>query len=824
MIGTTIGPYKVEALLGAGGMGEVYRAEDTRLGRQVALKVLPPSMREDPERRSRLRREAQAAARLHSPSIAATHDIGESDGSLFIVMEYVEGETLSRRLERGPLDLPRAVRWTMQVADALDEAHALGILHRDIKSANLMITSRGRLKVLDFGLTKFVGQVAAMDHQATSAITLDEPTAAGVLMGTVSYMSPEQALGREVDHRSDLFSLGVVMYEMATARLPFVGATALAVSNAVLHSPPAPTGLTSGEASAAWERVVGRCLEKAPESRYQSAGQLHDELDQLRRVLDAEAYVESTTSASMPAGTVIPGTAIPRTAMSGPAPQSSLRSLGAVSGAEAHVVAVMPFGNITRQEADDWIGTGIAETVTADLKAIPGLSVVGSERVFETMRAAGAEGDFDERIAIDMGRRLGAAWIVIGGYQRVGEALRITARAVDMGSGTAVKTVKVDGATAEIFDLQDRVVRELSQDFERALGHSSVAQVERGHVPPVEAFECFSRGMIRFREASREAMDQAILLFEQATEIDPNYPQAWAALAAVYGLKAGYLSLPGLFDKAVRAGRRAVELDRQLPQGHQWLGSAYNARGEEDLALEHLERAVRLDPDNGVSHILLSRVLWLRFARFEEAIESAERAVRLSSESGNIHMQLGLLYTLVERYDDAEAACRKAAELQKRSTYGFDEMRTVGAGMRLGYVYYRQGRWGEAIDAYEQERADLEARQDHALSERTAIELRQKLGAALLRGGRPEEGEDELRRAIESYRQRRETGADDPFTRYYVACAHALLGDVERAVRAFTASSKKLAVYNRRRGATDPDLESIRERLTAAGLIELASG
>lgn len=267
MIGTTIGPYKVEALLGAGGMGEVYRAEDTRLGRQVALKVLPPSMREDPERRSRLRREAQAAARLHSPSIAATHDIGESDGSLFIVMEYVEGETLSRRLERGPLDLPRAVRWTMQVADALDEAHALGILHRDIKSANLMITSRGRLKVLDFGLTKFVGQVAAMDHQATSAITLDEPTAAGVLMGTVSYMSPEQALGREVDHRSDLFSLGTLIYETITGTRPFEGDDIITTLRRVCVDQQRPAKLLEPRIPGALSRLIDWMLEKEPDDR-----------------------------------------------------------------------------------------------------------------------------------------------------------------------------------------------------------------------------------------------------------------------------------------------------------------------------------------------------------------------------------------------------------------------------------------------------------------------------------------------------------------------------------------------------------------------------
>ena len=297
MVGKTLGHYKVMAFLGAGGMGEVYRAEDTRLGREVALKFLPPSLQDDQSRRARLLREAQAASRLHSPSIATTHDISEIDGALFIVMEYVEGETLSSRLRRGPVSLSQAVRLAMQAADALDEAHGLGIIHRDIKSANLMITGRGHLKVLDFGLTKFVDSLVDDAHRAISAITLDQPTAPGVLLGTLSYMSPEQALGRPLDHRSDLFSLGIVMYEMVTAKLPFVGNTSMAVSDAILHAAPEALDLEHGEASAAYERIVRKCLEKTPEARYRTARELYDDLRQLRRSLDAMEYTESPDAA-----------------------------------------------------------------------------------------------------------------------------------------------------------------------------------------------------------------------------------------------------------------------------------------------------------------------------------------------------------------------------------------------------------------------------------------------------------------------------------------------------------------------------------------------
>ncbi len=813
LIGKSLGQYKVVALLGAGGMGEVYKAEDSRLGRQVALKLLPPAMRDDPERRARLRREAQAASRLHSPSIAATHDLGEIEGSLFIVMEYVEGETLSRRLERGPLDLPRAIRVAMQVADALDEAHGVGILHRDVKSANLMITGRERVKVLDFGLTRFTESFFAGDHQLTSAITLDQPTVAGALLGTVSYMSPEQALGQPVDHRSDLFSLGVVMYEMVTANLPFVGGTPLAISDAILHAAPPAMGGDPGEAGVAYERIAGRCLEKAPEARYQSARALHDDLEQLRRGLDASAYLESTGSGSVVAHPASVAPSLPSPArLPAPAPEA------------CRVVAVMPFANITRRRDDDWIGTGIAETVTADLKAIRGLTVIGSERVYDAMHRTGVSGvgDVGEPGAIDLGRRLGAAWIVTGGFQRMAEALRITARAVDVGSGEVARTVKVDGPMAEIFQLQDRVVHELGGDLNRAAGLSSVSRDQRTSFPSVAAFECFSRGRLRLRESTRDSMDQAILLFERAVELDPGYALAWAALAAAYGMKGQFHGLPALIDKAAQMSRRALALDPRLPEAHQWLGSAYQHQGKVDEARHHLAEAIRLDPTSSISHILLSRVLWLHQARIDEAIEAAERALRLSPEAGHIHMQLGLMYTLRGRYQEAETACLKAIELEQRADLGLDEMRSLGARMRLGYVYYRQGRYDEAIRAYQQELAELAAHQDHALSERTMIELQQKLGAALLRGGRAEDAGKHLARAIESYRARRAAGTDDPATQYYVACAHALAGDVEQAVRLFTASSEKLPAYNRWRGARDPDLEAVRSELVAGGLIEAA--
>src|SRR5688572_8287524 len=267
VIGTTVQHYRIGERLGSGGMGEVYRAEDVRLGRLVALKFLPPSLKADPESRARLLNEARAASALRSPNIAVTYDLGEYGGTDFIVMEYVEGDLLSSRIAKGPLPVRDVVEVGMQVADALDEAHGRGIVHRDIKSGNLMWTGRGLVKVLDFGLAKFLRTDAGPE---AAQITQPQVTAAGMVLGTVSYMSPEQALGRNVDHRSDLFSLGVVMYEMATGRAPFIGSSATEIIDRILHEVPAPPSRYIPSVPPPLDAVIARSLEKSPTFRYQS--------------------------------------------------------------------------------------------------------------------------------------------------------------------------------------------------------------------------------------------------------------------------------------------------------------------------------------------------------------------------------------------------------------------------------------------------------------------------------------------------------------------------------------------------------------------------
>jgi serine/threonine protein kinase/tetratricopeptide (TPR) repeat protein len=805
MTGRNILHYKIGERLGAGGMGEIYRAEDTRLGREVALKFLPASYQYDPDRRERFLKEARAASALRSPNTAAIYDIGEHEGSSFIVMEFVEGVTLSTMLGRGPLPIREAINITMQVADALDEAHSLGIIHRDIKSANLLVTERGLVKVLDFGLAKFTGDLsvaAGTNSDSDPTTKLGQETVTGLVLGTVSYMSPEQALGRPVDHRSDIFSLGVVTYEILTTQLPFKGDSTTEVIDCIVnHEPPALARLNYG-VPAELERIVRKTLEKDPDFRYQSAREMYIDLRNLERDLES---VKRTSSVSQHPATEHQATAL--------LTQSKLAvESAALAPKLENSVAVMTFSNITGEPADEWIGSGIAETVTSDLKKVRGLSVIGRERTFEVLKdlQTGALNDFDESVAIDIGRRLAASWILGGGYQRIGEMIRITARVIDVNTGEVVRTVKIDGKISEIFDLQDKIVYELSQGLNLELGTSEITEIEADETQSVEAYESFSRGMINLRTSSRDSLDRAIYYFEKASEQDPNYAGAWAALSVAYDLKGSFLSIPELSHKAVEFAEKAIKINPRLSHAHQFLGGAYSTLGRYDEAIAATNEAVRLEPNNAGAHSSLGRAYWLGKGMIEEAIVELEHAVAINPQAGYSFLQLVFLHTLLGNYSRAEAAAKPAIELQEKFISGKEGLQVVGAHTRLGYCYYRQGRYDEAIAEYERELEFLKA-SDHALRDRSLTELEQKLGAAYFRKGMTEEAEKHFHSAIKRFEQRLGKGSDDPFTKYYMACLYSLKGDSDKALKYLGESLGPLKEINTLRARSDPDLENLRE-------------
>jgi serine/threonine protein kinase/Tfp pilus assembly protein PilF len=791
LVGSTVLHYHILERLGGGGMGEVYLAEDQRLGRRVALKFLAQRVDNDPEARERLVREAQAAALLRSPHIAVTYDLAEYEGSLFIAMEYVEGALLASRIANGPLPIPESLDIALQLADALDEAHQRGIIHRDIKSANVMITDRHLVKVLDFGLAKFVTAPKAADVR-----TLANATAPGLVLGTLNYMSPEQLSGGAVDSRADLFSAGVVLYEMLTARLPFNGTSLAEIADHILHHEPDAIARYNYAVPEDVEMIVRKALQKQPEFRYQTARDLYIDLLTARRRSSTDSARRSSWLTPIDfADSIAP---MPAAAMNARATSET-------------VVAVLNFANITGNAVDDWIGQGIAETLTADLTRLRSIAVISRERIFELQRTLNNVGrDLDERQAIELGRMLGATCTISGAYQRLGDRIRITSQALDVATGRHCATVKIDGKLEELFELQDRLVKDLAAGLEINERQSGRHDVELVGTQSMDAYQAFARGMLNLRMAARDSMDRGIALLEQAIELDPNYVEAMVELAGALELKASFLSAPTLFEKSLALVDRALAVRPDNADAHVQRGDTLLAMGRVDDALTELLEGVRLDPARATAHGSLARAYWLGQGRIDDAIREFEETLRLNPQGGYSHLQLSLLYSLRGDYEAAEQIARQAILLQDQIMSGTTGLIIVGAHSRLGYALYRKGQYDQAIREYRRE-LDLLTVSDHLLRERTTIEIQQKLAAAYRRKGAIATAEEHEAHAIRAFSARLATGGDEPYTRYYMASLHALRGAAELAREHLDVPLTQLPAFTKWRVVRDPDFEAVKD-------------
>jgi serine/threonine-protein kinase len=774
MIGETISRYRILAHLGSGAMGDVYRAEDLRLGRPVALKLIRAAG--DAEEASRrLLAEARAASALTHPNIAVVYEVDEVAGEAgrvgFIAMEFVSGSTLAQRAAREPLPLDTILAVARQVAGALADAHAHGLVHRDIKPSNVMLTDSGLVKVLDFGLAR---TSAAVDADAPTR-TADAIASAADVAGTLPYMSPEQALGRPLDGRSDMFSLGVVVYELAARRRPFDGENAVQIIDAVLHreTPPFPAG--DDPRLPALEHVVRRMLEKEPADRYED----------LRAVDVALSAVQR-----------------------GEAPAASSRG-------GPPILAVADFLNISANAEDDWLGTGISETVTADLRGFEGVAVVPRGRVHELLRTLDGGDDLDDARLIRAGRELGARWVLAGSFQRAGEAVRVTASLRETSSGQVARTIKVDGRMAEIFVVQDRLVRELADGI-RAVTRPQEGIRETGIVG---AYEAFSKGVINLRTETYESLDRAVLLFERAVELDPRHARAYLELGVTYATKADYLGMNGLRSRAVASLRRAIDLQPDLVRAWERLGTTLIAMGDEPAGFDAISRALELAPADAGAISAMARALFIGRAQFAEAASWYERALTENPKAGWYELQLAHCAALLRDFARGEKAARRAIALQQAFLSGREGIQIVGASMRLGHIEALQGRHAEAFSHFTQE-LDALAGVEHALRSRIIVELNMRLGAAALALGQVRKAQAVLEVAIDAFDQRVRLGADEPFTRYYAAAAHALTGDTDTAMAFLERAAEELRAFTLARARIEPEFEGLHRDARFRRLIE----
>ncbi len=646
--GSRLGPYEIVGLLGAGGMGEVFRASDGRLGREVAIKVLPAEVADDPVRLHRFRQEALATAAINQPNILAIYDVGTHDGRPYLVSELLDGQTLRERLASGRLPARKALDYARQIAQGLRAAHAKGITHRDVKPENVFLTTDGRVKILDFGLARVAPAAGAQALAATTA------TAAGTILGTMGYMPPEQLRGQPTDARSDLFSLGVVLYEMLVGRRPFDGESSVDTVSAILTADPPRLGTQVADVPAALEAIVERCLQKSPEERFQSAADLEFALAGIATSAMSPASDVKAAHGDRPvtkrrwlrAGLVLLAVAIALgiglRQLRPPPAQPRASSAGA---AEARrVVAVLPFKNISRDGSQDYFAAGITEEIHGQLARIASLRLIGRNSV-ERLKT----GDVRTLAA-----ELGAGSIVEGSVRADRDRVRIMVELVDADTGQTMWSEQFDRELQDIFAVQGEIALRVAALLDVSPSAEERRRVERRPTQNLAAYDLYLR-------AEQEGGPKAIDMLREAVRLDPRFADAFASLA--YRLfAAATFGDPKSLDIALDAAHQAVSIDPALASGHMALATIYMEKGlTADARLAFL-RALDLNPNDDGSMQNLS-VLESEMGRYDEALLWAVRAFRTSprkSANDFYHAALPLLFL------DEPAAERWLGEAERR--------------------------------------------------------------------------------------------------------------------------------------------------------------
>ncbi|MEP7213417.1 MAG: protein kinase [Acidobacteriota bacterium] len=611
MIGRTISHYHITAQLGEGGMGVVYEAEDTSLGRHVALKFLTPAMAGDENLLQRFQREARAASSLNHPNICTIHSIEQFESEHFIVMELLDGEPLADRIDRGPLDVESVLRLSVQIVDALESAHSKGIIHRDLKPANMFITSRGQAKILDFGLAKIDNQRPNTSSAIATAI-VEHLTSAGAAMGTIAYMSPEQARGEITDSRTDLFSFGTVLYQMATAVLPFQGETSAVVFDSILNRDPMPLNQLNPGLPPELDRIIGQALEKDRDLRYQSATDLKTALKRLKRDLDSGNH-SGKTSAMLTSTPAIP--------------------------AHEHSIAVLYFENLSGMKEDEYLRDGITEDITTELSKIKRVKTFSRARVL---------GYRDRSVtAGQVGKELGASYVLTGSLRRAGARLRINAQLVDASTDFPLWSERYDREMQDVFEVQDEIASKIAAALRITLSPQEQQALAAKPTENLHAYDLYLRGRNFARRVGRQDMQFALQMYENAVALDPNFAVAHAAVANVCAQFYYYFERKQEWIERVHAAtRRASATGQDSPEircAEAWLDFA---EGRYDSAVEKIRSALERDPDIDGGYHLLGRALF-EAGHYQEVVDIMEDALAHSGENYNttipIHNALGAL-------------------------------------------------------------------------------------------------------------------------------------------------------------------------------------
>jgi eukaryotic-like serine/threonine-protein kinase len=649
--GTDLGPYSIRELLGSGGMGEVYRARDTRLKREVAVKVLTEYMADNSEAHARFEREAQSVAALSHPNILAIHDFGCENGVSYAVMELLEGETLRERMERAHLEPAKALKIAREIVRGLVAAHDRGIVHRDLKPENVFLTTGGLVKILDFGLAK--NQPASFLHDSETAAPTLGHSQPGVVMGTLGYMSPEQARGRPVDQRSDLFSLGAVLYEMLSGRRPFEGESSADEIGAILREDPPPCTSPQNPISPALDRVVGRCLEKDLHDRFQTASDL---LFALESVHDHDSGISSIGGQIVDSAAEIP----------------------------IQSVAVLPFANMSSDPEQEYFCEGMAEEVINALGTIEGFRVAARSSAFRFTDKA-----LDIR---EVGEALNVESVLEGSVRTAGNRVRVTVQLVDVENGFQIWSERYDRGMEDIFALQDEISESIVEALQVKLGTGVHKDLSRP-TASVEAYHLYLKGLHNWYKRERGSLQKAADFFEQAVAVDPDYASAHAGLAISYCSLAFYGMEPEIARaRSSAAAERAAALGPGLSEVHAALGMyASWFAFDWETAEKEFKLALKANPSNALAYIWYGMAL-ATLSRHDEGIALATRAHEVDPLSPYANTALGLAHVQAGRRNEALPILEESINIDADYLYSL---------WVLGSTYGAVGRFDEAVAVFE---------------------------------------------------------------------------------------------------------------------------